>query len=269
MLAASVSSRIALGCAFVSAAVGFRFGRRGFVAPVVSVGWIRAALRFRPRRFRGGRRRGDLRRFARRREQRVVRARFAFRRFRRRHFGGRRRRPRRARRHRGARRRGARRGRRRLRDRQRRRWWRVLFELSAAAPAAAAAALSSTATSASVLSGRQPRRSPRLPGWPAPHCRHHSWPSRSGAPQLLQVRSADPASHRSGPSDRRPGGQPQVAARSREQPEDRPARYSLQINSTPGRPVPRRDGAQAIRPGRSHGPSGAVARRAPAASSSA
>ena len=51
----------------------------------------------------------------------------------------------------------------------------VLCLLSAAAPAAAAAPVSSTATSASVPSGRQFGRSlPRLPGWPAPHCKHHS-----------------------------------------------------------------------------------------------
>jgi len=81
----------------------------------------------------------------------------------------------------------------------------VLCLPSAAAPAAAAAPVSRIAISASVPNGRQFGRSPsRLPGWPAPHCRHHSWPSRSGASQLVQVRCAPDGSEElpsGGPAD--------------------------------------------------------------------
>ena len=63
----------------------------------------------------------------------------------------------------------------------------VLCFESAAAPAATAPAARNAASSARTVSGRQLGRSPREPGSHAPHCRHHCWPSCSGAPQCAHV----------------------------------------------------------------------------------
>jgi predicted lipid-binding transport protein (Tim44 family) len=71
---------------------------------------------------------------------------------------------------------------------------RVLCEAPDSGPQAAYAAAAAPKASSSVVpSTRAAKRRPgapllRLPGVAAPHCRHQSWSSLSGAPQLAQVR---------------------------------------------------------------------------------
>ncbi len=66
--------------------------------------------------------------------------------------------------------------------------------LLSAAYAAAAAPRSSTAVAPSAIAHGRQAWEPTLPGAPAPHCRHQSWPGASGAPHFVHALVARGAS---------------------------------------------------------------------------
>ncbi len=68
--------------------------------------------------------------------------------------------------------------------------WALGVPLLSAATAAAAAPSTSTATAPRIVAAERQLGVPRLPGPPAPHCRHQSWPAAIALPQRAQLRSA-------------------------------------------------------------------------------
>src|SRR5271166_1947517 len=83
--------------------------------------------------------------------------------------------------------------------------------LRAAYPAVAAAS-ARTATAPMIAAAGRQLGAPRLPGAPAPHCMHQSWPAAIAAPQFAQIRCTGAAGGEPADVDGAPGADPSAGA---------------------------------------------------------